>query len=123
MNLAFAGQMPARLNLGLERTNQFFFVLQRRLFGRAKLEFDPANLIHQPQVAARHPVGICNPVMVETLFEVLRLANVEGFVLRVFHQIHARAVRSSAKELLPQPLVKRSRIRNEVASGPCWLVS
>jgi len=56
---------------------------------------------------ARHPVGIGHAIIIEALFEVLCLADVEHLVADVLHQIDARFAGCLPEKPPAQQLIER----------------
>src|ERR1022692_4322810 len=97
----------------LEGTQQFGFVFEGRRFAGTELKFDAGHFPQHPQMTPGHPVGVGNPIIAQALLKIFGFPDVKHIVGGISHQIHARSLGSVAKKSLPQPLVKRPRIRNQ----------
>jgi hypothetical protein len=88
-------------------------VRQGRSFIGTKLEFDPLHFANHSQMTVGHPVGVGDAVIVQSLPEILGLANIKNVVGGVLHQVNAGPPRGFAEKPPAQPLFERSRIRDK----------
>jgi hypothetical protein len=73
-------------------------------------QFDAVYGAKEFKVAAAEPVGICDAIAGETLFQVASFADVKDLIEMIAHEVNAGRLRSVTKEGGAETINERARI-------------